>query len=322
MTTTETTAPAQQTRAWLPVAAVLCTMVFWASAFVAIRHLGGSFDPGPLSLGRMLTGAVVLSLIMLVSGHWVRPTGQEWLRLLVIGLLWYAVYHVALNAGELRVDAGTASMLLQASPVLIALAAAVFLDEPFTRELGLGLGLSIVRSIVDLLEGHALAMHSRLGLGTRFYVDLPRTEGLQGIARTVIEEMPALDVAGTYVLYVEDDSLVRTSTEALLAEFGVLCDVSRSYEELSGKLSRLERMPDIILTDFRLSSEHTAIDVIAAVRAEFDARIPVILLTGESEGFSPPQELGEVVILRKPVSASALLAQVQRIVSASKAGQR
>ncbi|HEX7641413.1 MAG TPA: ATP-binding protein [Burkholderiaceae bacterium] len=190
------------------------------------------------------------------------------------------------------------------------------------RELGLGLGLSIVRSIVDLLEGHALAMHSRLGLGTRFYVDLPRTEGLQGIARTVIEEMPALDVAGTYVLYVEDDSLVRTSTEALLAEFGVLCDVSRSYEELSGKLSRLERMPDIILTDFRLSSEHTAIDVIAAVRAEFDARIPVILLTGESEGFSPPQELGEVVILRKPVSASALLAQVQRIVSASKAGQR
>jgi drug/metabolite transporter (DMT)-like permease len=142
VTTTEASAPAPTTRAWLPYAAVLCTMVFWASAFVAIRHLGGSFDPGPLSLGRMLIGAVLLTVFMGLKGTWVRPTGPEWLRLIVIGLLWYAVYHVALNAGELRVDAGTASMLLQASPVLIALAAAVFLDEPFTRELAVGLALA------------------------------------------------------------------------------------------------------------------------------------------------------------------------------------
>lgn len=153
MTTTQTSAPEETTRTWLPYAAVLCTMVFWASAFVAIRHLGGSFDPGPLSLGRMLTGAIVLSAFMLTTGRWVRPTGQEWLRLIAIGLLWYAVYHVALNAGELRVDAGTASMLLQASPVLIALAAAVFLDEPFTRELALGLALACVGVVLISTSG-------------------------------------------------------------------------------------------------------------------------------------------------------------------------
>ena len=42
-------------------------------------------------------------------------------RLVAIGLLWFGVYNVALNAGERRVDAGTAAMLIQVSPVLIAL---------------------------------------------------------------------------------------------------------------------------------------------------------------------------------------------------------
>ena len=52
---------------------------------------------------------------------------------MVIGVLWFGVYNVALNEGEQRVDAGTAAMLIQVSPVLIALLAALFLGERFTR---------------------------------------------------------------------------------------------------------------------------------------------------------------------------------------------
>ena len=51
-------------------------------------------------------------------------------------MLWFGVYNVALNAGERRVDAGTAAMLIQVSPVLIALLAAMFLGERFTVYLG------------------------------------------------------------------------------------------------------------------------------------------------------------------------------------------
>ena len=57
-------------------------------------------------------------------------------------MLWFGVYNVALNAGERRVDAGTAAMLIQVSPVLIAVLAAIFLDERFTVYLGLGLALA------------------------------------------------------------------------------------------------------------------------------------------------------------------------------------
>ena len=57
-------------------------------------------------------------------------------------MLWFGIYNVALNAGERRVDAGTAAMLIQVSPVLIAFLAAAFLHERFTLYLGLGLALA------------------------------------------------------------------------------------------------------------------------------------------------------------------------------------
>jgi drug/metabolite transporter (DMT)-like permease len=57
-------------------------------------------------------------------------------------VLWFGVYNVALNEGEQRVDAGTAAMLIQVSPVLIALMAAMFLRERFTPQLAVGLALA------------------------------------------------------------------------------------------------------------------------------------------------------------------------------------
>jgi len=126
---------------WLPLAAVGVTLLLWASAFVAIRHLGHDFSAGPLSLGRLVVGAVVLAAFALPRGL-PRPTPRQWGSIVVIGLLWYAVYMVALNEGEQRVDAGTAAMLIQVSPVLIAVLAAIFLSERFTLQLALGLGLA------------------------------------------------------------------------------------------------------------------------------------------------------------------------------------
>ncbi|MGZ4455599.1 MAG: DMT family transporter [Nocardioides sp.] len=127
--------------AWLPVAAVAVTLLLWASAFVAIRRLGEDFSPGALSLGRLLVGSVCLGVVALGRGL-PRPSRGDLLRVVVIGLLWFGVYNVALNEGERRVDAGTASMLIQVSPVLIALLAAVFLSERFTVYLAVGLALA------------------------------------------------------------------------------------------------------------------------------------------------------------------------------------
>ncbi len=129
-----------------PLVAVSVTLVCWASAFVAIRYLADDFRPGALALGRMLVGTVSLSLVVLWSRargiRLIRPSRPQWLRITLIGVLWYAVYMIALNTGERHVDAGTASLVLQLSPVVIAVLAAIFLGESFTSRLAIGLAMA------------------------------------------------------------------------------------------------------------------------------------------------------------------------------------
>src|SRR5689334_6931344 len=78
VTSTTDTTPDTTTHApWLPLAAVSVTLVFWASAFVAIRHLGEDFSPGALSLGRLVVGAICLGAVALSRGL-PRPSGRQW----------------------------------------------------------------------------------------------------------------------------------------------------------------------------------------------------------------------------------------------------
>lgn len=133
--------PTEPRPSWLPVAAVAVTLLLWASAFVAIRHLGHDFTAGALSLGRLAVGAVALGAVAISRGL-PRPSGRDWLGLVAIGVLWFGVYNVSLNQGERHIDAGTAAMLIQISPVLIALLATLFLGERFTGWLALGLLLA------------------------------------------------------------------------------------------------------------------------------------------------------------------------------------
>lgn len=124
--------------AWLPIAAALVTVVLWASAFVAIRHVGREISAGPLSLGRLLVGSALLGLVVAARRHRRRPARRDWLPLLTCGVLWFGIYNVALNEAERRIDAGTAAMVVNVGPLLIALLAGLVLGEGFPRRLVLG----------------------------------------------------------------------------------------------------------------------------------------------------------------------------------------
>ena len=119
-----TAAPA----AWLPLAACGVTLVMWASAFVVIRHVAEDISPGALGAGRLLVAALVVLPLVLRRG-WVRPTPREWVLLAVGGVGWFGIYNLALNAGERHVDAGTAAMIIQIGPVIVALLAVPLFGE-------------------------------------------------------------------------------------------------------------------------------------------------------------------------------------------------
>jgi drug/metabolite transporter (DMT)-like permease len=118
---------------WSALAAVGITVLAWASAFVAIRAVGESYAPGPMTLGRLLVGSLALGAGLLMSRRWVWPDRREWALLVLCGLAWFTVYNIALNAAEQRVDAGTTAMLVNVGPILIALFAGLWLGEGFPR---------------------------------------------------------------------------------------------------------------------------------------------------------------------------------------------
>lgn len=125
----------------LALAAALFTVVAWASAFVGIRSAGAHLSPVGLTVLRLSVAAVALSLVMIIRREPL-PSRRHFPRLAIAGVLWFAIYNVALNAGERRVDAGTAAMLVNIAPILIAILAGYLLHEGLSRNLLTGLAVA------------------------------------------------------------------------------------------------------------------------------------------------------------------------------------
>ena len=124
--------------AWFPAAAGAITLVMWASAFVVIRHVADDISPGSLGAGRLIVAALVVLPLVLRRG-WVQPTGREWILLTACGIGWFGIYNLALNEAERRVDAGTAAMIIQIGPIIVAVLAVWIFGEVLHRWLLVGM---------------------------------------------------------------------------------------------------------------------------------------------------------------------------------------
>jgi drug/metabolite transporter (DMT)-like permease len=161
--TTTPAAPARPSVPTLPLVAALVTVGLWASAFIGIRAAGKEVGPGGLSLARLLVGAVALGALVALRRESLPPRRDAG-RLIACGVLWFGIYNVALNEAERRVDAGTAAMLVNVGPVLIAVLAGVLLGEGFPRTLLFGCAVAFAGTT---LIGVATSRHGvAAGWGT------------------------------------------------------------------------------------------------------------------------------------------------------------
>ncbi|MFD8196738.1 DMT family transporter [Streptomyces wuyuanensis] len=148
---------------WRAFAAAGTTVVLWASAFVSIRRAGAEYSPGALALGRLVAGAVVLGLICAIRRERLPPR-PAWPGIAVSGLLWFGVYMVALNWGEQKVDAGTAALVVNVGPLVMALLAGWLLGEGLPRRLLAGMGVSFAGAAVVGLSMSGEGSASVLGV--------------------------------------------------------------------------------------------------------------------------------------------------------------
>jgi drug/metabolite transporter (DMT)-like permease len=116
-------------------------LLLWASAFVVIRDVRDSFSPAPLALGRLTVGSLAL-IALAVRVRKPLPRGRTLALVLAYGVSWFAGYTVVINAAERHLDAGTAALLVNFAPIIVAVFAGLFMGEGFPRPLVVGVALA------------------------------------------------------------------------------------------------------------------------------------------------------------------------------------
>jgi signal transduction histidine kinase/FixJ family two-component response regulator len=169
---------------------------------------------------------------------------------------------------------------------------------------GLGLGLSIVRRLTDLLELD-LQLDSVPGRGTRFALGLPCTAD-------PVPVFAAAELHGTIkrlaVAVVDDDPEVRDSMQLLLERWGCRVYAGADADEV---LQRIDASApgglDAIVADYRLRRGRTGIDAIQTLRTAHGGTVPALIVSGDSspKQLALMQESG-LDCLSKPVPAARL----------------
>lgn len=192
---TDTAVPPPRAVDWLAIGAALVTVMLWASAFVGIRALADDLSPGPFALGRLLVASLALGAMVAIRRP-ALPRARGDLALIgVSGVVWFGGYFIALNAGEQLVDAGTAAMLVNIGPVLIALLAGLFLGEGFPQRLVIGSAIAFAgAAIIGVATGAgAAATTAPIGVVLCLLAAVAYAVGVT-VQKPALARVPALSV--------------------------------------------------------------------------------------------------------------------------------
>ena len=190
------------------------------------------------------------------------------------------------------------------------------------RSRGLGLGLSIVRRLGNLL-GHRVSVRSRHGRGSVFAVEVMAPQS----AVAPQDRAGVLDAGGGIdegfrrtgaILIVEDDPDVRELLERLLKTEGHHTVTAPDGPAALEMVGRGAVRPDLILADYNLPDGMDGLEVAAKLRERLHRDIPVIILTGDiSIETIRNIALRDFVQLNKPVKLKALSQAIQSLLPMS-----
>ena len=198
------------------------------------------------------------------------------------------------------------------------------------RQGGLGLGLSLVRQLVELHGGRVSAT-SQVGKGSRFTVTFPsRNEASNEDPIPPVAVVDAsLDLRGVRVLLIEDDADAREILATALRHHGAEVAEAGSavlaLKTLDASVAAAAG-PDVIISDIGLpgADGYQVMEQLAARAAANGTDIPVIAVTayGRPQDKKQAAAAGFRMHLTKPIAPDALAAAVVHVLPAGRARQR
>lgn len=129
------------------LAAIAATLLFWSSAFSALRIALEAYTPWHLTFLRFLVASALFGATALVV-RMPLPKRTDWPRLFAAGFCGITFYHTALNFGQVHVPAGTAALLIAMAPVFTAVLASRYLAERVSVRGWAGIGVSLAGVVV------------------------------------------------------------------------------------------------------------------------------------------------------------------------------
>jgi two-component system, chemotaxis family, CheB/CheR fusion protein len=195
------------------------------------------------------------------------------------------------------------------------------LDNPAReRALGLGLGLSILQRLANLLD-HPIDVRSELGSGTVFAVEVPLGHLAAGERPVVGSDVPAHVTPHTgEILIVEDDPMIREMLVLLFEDEGHRTVAAADGREAFALAARGTLRPDLVIADYNLPGGLTGLQVAAALRTTLHNEVPVIIITGDisSDTLFEIAQQG-CLYLHKPVKVVDLMRLTQSLIAPTQA---
>ncbi len=199
--------------------ALLAAVTLWASAFAAIRVGLQGYGPAHLAIVRFVIASAVLAVYAALS-HFRLPQAKDIPGLILTGFLGITFYNLALNYGETKVPAGTASLLIASTPIWTALFASIGLKERLRTWGWIGIFLSFSgAAIIALSEGHGLHLsrHALIILASSFMSGLYMVMQKHFLGRYSALEFTAYSIwAGTILMLPFSSGIFRAIATAPL----------------------------------------------------------------------------------------------------------
>jgi signal transduction histidine kinase/DNA-binding response OmpR family regulator len=234
------------------------------------------------------------------------------------------VWNLLSNAIKFTPDGGSVSLSLRKSGdrALIRVSdtgqgiSPEFIDHVFERfrqasdhshhSPGLGLGLAIVRHLVEAHHGTVEVQSPGLGKGTTFTVSLPLSPVLESEVPKRSPEPP--DLHGLNVLIVDDDQRAREMLTTTLNRFGA---TARAVASVAAALEELRTFAaDIVISDIAMPGEdgYALIRKLRDLEPELGRGIPAMALTayGRPEHHARIVSAGFQRYVQKPVDPEML----------------
>lgn len=180
------------------------------------------------------------------------------------------------------------------------------------RRKGLGLGLAIVNRLALLLD-HRLAVRSQPGRGSCFSIELPAGNP-ERVLQPSLPSPSGMLPTDTLVVLVDDDHAILHGMAELFDSWNIDLVAAPNAEDILHWLAGLARVPDVIVSDYRLPGDDDGLEVIAQLRRHFGRDIPAIVITGDTAP-DTIQRVGQAgfPVLNKPLQPAKLRALLSHL---------